>query len=127
MQKSINMTRAAFDSAIIAQSDDEDYQESGYVVFKNSSNIYHLCAYGHCSCYDTFTDLVGGGISDNPASGTITPEWSGTKEELIRLAKNDLDPTWASSGRPRKNNDADSDVDHLREVYAQVLKKFGVR
>lgn len=118
------VTGKEFKESIIAQDDDGDYRESGYVacVFKRGDERFAcLFHYSHCSCYDTWASICGGGISNYPEENEIMEpawDWLGSVEELVEKAKNDMDPTlgW------RKNDDRDDDVDHLREAYRQILE-----
>ena len=93
---------------VIAQHDDNDYEESGYVVVHDLvTDEYALGNYAHCSCYGTWEALSGW-------------NWIGTKKDLIKLAKNRLDPDMPE----REANPEDYDYDHLVEVYKQVLNKL---
>lgn len=93
---------------IIAQDDDCDYSESGYVIIYDVvEKKYAIGRYSHCSCYGTWSAL--GDWS-----------WIGSKRQLIKMAKNKLDPDMPE----RKADPADYDYDHLEEVYKQVLKYF---
>lgn len=107
--------REDFEKAIIAQDDDNDYQESGYVVVR-VGNWCALSDYGHCSCFGTWTDLNGCG------SDGIRWCWMGTYEELLELARNGMDPALPQ----RKADPADSDYDHLMAVYGQVLSSYNL-
>ena len=100
------------ESCIIAQHDDCDYSESGYVVFYyDDLDRALIYGYGHCSCFSTATAI---------ADANFTPSWIGTKHKLLKLAKNKLD--FSLEGRPA--NSEDFDYDHLMNVYDQVLKYF---
>lgn len=90
---------------VIAQDDDRDYQESGYVVCVKDG-LAAIGSYEHCSCFGTWDE-----------QGYPKEVWSGTVAELIALAAGDFDP--AVSGR--KLSDQDYDVDHLRACYQQVM------
>lgn len=92
---------------VIAQDDDNDYGESGYVVCvkDNDARIGH---YGHCSCYGTWDD------------GVLTWLWEGSLSELYKMALNQIDPVYPG----RKSDPEDSDYDHLMAVYSQTLKYF---
>lgn len=50
------MDRDQWYDCIIAQDDDFDYSESGWVAFHYEGG-YYLAQYSHCSCYDTFEAL----------------------------------------------------------------------
>lgn len=109
--------RDKFHKAIIAQDDDNDYDESGYVAVK----IDDWCAisrYGHCSCYDTWADITGGGISDYEGSRDPQWDWTGTWEEMLNLAERKADLTMPE----REANPKDHDYDHLMNVYKQILE-----
>ena len=105
-----------FRQSIVAQSDDENYQESGYVVVQ-IDNWVAIARYGHCSCYDTWADLTGGGISDDEGPNDPCWNWQGTPEEFDILAKMVADPIMPE--RPASPDDYD--YDHLVAVYAQWL------
>ena len=51
-----HMARPDFQRTIIAQDDDNGYQESGYVACVDG-DWAGLTSYSHCSCFDTFTAL----------------------------------------------------------------------
>lgn len=93
---------------VIAQDDDNDYSESGYFIVKVNDN-YGLYRYSHCSCFGTWEDF-----SDNNLSFT----WVGTKEDLLYLAFNNMDPSMPD----RKADPSDYDYNHLSVVYAEVIK-----
>ncbi len=125
------LTGAEFEKAIIAQDDDNDYQERGYVagvLDKGGARFAFLGSYGHCSCYGTWADLCGGGISDYFEPNEVKlPKftWVGSVAELVRMAVGELDPCLTG----RKVAAEDSDADHLRAVYAGVrewAKKNGL-
>ena len=105
-------------SLIIAQDDDEDYEEYGWVALIYEGVAY-LGNYGHCSCYGTGTALTGeqvGGSTDYDAGFNFT--WSGTPAELVALAKGNRDPAMPE----RESNPNDSDYDHLQAVYAKIIE-----
>ena len=94
---------------VVAQDDDyegiEHCSESGYVVVKdNTTNEYAIGRYSHCSCYGTWS-----------AMGCWS--WVGTREELLKMATNRLDPDMPE----READPEDYDYDHLVSVYQQVL------
>lgn len=93
---------------VIAQDDDNDYSESGYFIVKVNDN-YGLYRYSHCSCFGTWE-----AFSNNNLSFT----WVGTKEDLLYIAKNNMDPSMPD----RKADPEDYDYDHLSVVYAEVIK-----
>jgi len=111
-----NLTREQFyrDGLIIAQDDDEDYDESGYVVIRMGENAV-IAHYGHCSCYDTWDDLIGGewGI---PCGF----HWFGSLDELKVMAEEVKDPMVPD----RVAEEGDFDYDHLFKVYDQVRAWF---
>lgn len=105
-----------FSDSIIAQDDDEDYSESGYVVVR----IGDWCAiarYGHCSCFGTWASITGGGISDSEGDTDPQWDWQGTHAQLLDMARRTADPSMPE----RAADPEDSDYDHLQKVYQQVL------
>jgi len=112
----MNMTREQFESSIIGQHDDCGWDDSGYVagVFDGTAFI---ARYAHCSCYDTFDALCGGGIGDDFDSGSIQTDWRGTPAELVDMARRCADPVFPD----RTAIPDDSDYDNLQEVYRQVI------
>lgn len=111
------MTREDFRKMIIAQDDDNDYSESGWVALVNGRQAA-LATYGHCSCYSTFTSLCGGGISDTYKSGKPRLTWRGTPAELVRMAARRADPAMPD----RDADPKDYNYDHLVNVYDAVLE-----
>lgn len=101
-------------SKVIAQSDDNDYQESGWIAVVDGKKAA-LGNYSHCSCYGTWTALGGGGLSSS--GGDPIFEWEGSVTELIHMAKRKADPCVPS----REANPEDYDYDHLMDVYQQIL------
>jgi hypothetical protein len=110
-------TDKEFHNSVIAQSDDEYYQESGYVIVERDG-VASIGHYSHCSCYATFTSLCGGGISDSYDEGTVTWAWQGSIQELLDLAKGNFD--YVVPGRQIDSEDCDAD--HLLDCYKQVLE-----
>jgi len=108
--------RDLFRQSIVAQDDDCDYSESGWVAVV-VGDWAALTKYGHCSCYDTWADITGGGISDNEGPEEPRWDWQGTVDGLVRLAKNKLDPALTD----RVASTEDYDYDHLMKVYEQIL------
>lgn len=106
-----------FRRSIIAQDDDNDYEESGWVCVR----IADWCAltrYGHCSCYDTWASITGGGISDDEGPDDPHWDWQGTWAQLLEIAKGKMD-----TGLPgRMIEKEDYDYDHLLNVYRQILE-----
>ena len=96
---------------VIAQSDDEDYSECGWVCYEHDGTM-HLANYSHCSCYGTWTVIDDGG----------GPSWSGTREELIALVRGNRDPDMPE----RRSTPGDSDYKHLQAVYAELRKHFAI-
>ena len=92
---------------IIAQHDDEDYNESGWVcVYDLKDDKYALGHYSHCSCFGTWEALEDGW------------NWEGSLQELLGLANNMLDPDMPE----RKISPEDYDLDHLTAVYQQIIQ-----
>lgn len=92
---------------IIAQDDDEDWEESGWVALVFNDHEAALSQYSHCSCYGTFG--IGGAIE--------SWDWTGTPDQLVELAKNKRDPNMPE----READPKDYDYDHLMSVYQQIL------
>ncbi len=109
------MTLEQFEASVIAQDDDQDYQEAGYVAGVHEG-VAFISRYSHCSCYGTFDALCGGGIGDSFSSGSLTLDWTGTVEELIDMATRIADPVMPD----RAAVDSDYDYDHLVKVYAGI-------
>lgn len=101
----VKTARDIFRDSIIAQDDDDDYSESGYVAVV-IGDWDALARYSHCSCNDTWEYIESDGW-----------DWSGTVSELLKLAKNKLDP----SVKDRKSSPEDCDYDHLMNVYSEIL------
>lgn len=118
------MTGEEFARSVIAQDDDNDYQESGWVacvIERAGVPIALLGRYGHCSCYGTWASLTGGGISDWPADDEVRRpvwDWIGSPADLAAMADRLADPAkpdWMIT-------DQDYDYDHLLAVYSQVAE-----
>lgn len=121
-QQTVDMSCPYFVDNIIAQDDDCDWEESGYVVVALPKKKYAIFHYSHCSCYGTWESLTGDGYSsgnDAPVR-TLTPMWVGTKAGLLKLAKNLMDPAMPK----RVASTDDYDHDHLMAVYGQVIEYF---
>ena len=103
--------RDLFEKSIIAQDDDKDYSESGWVAVV-VGDWAAISRYSHCSCFGTWDDLTGEGGSDPRW------DWQGTVKQLIKMAKDCADPAIPK----RKADEKDYDYDHLVEVYRQVLE-----
>lgn len=99
--------RQEFTKSIIAQDDDEDYQESGYVVCRQGNDC-GIARYSHCSCYGTWTSLA-----DNPPFFV----WEGSYADLLDLAMRGADPSMPL----RQASSKDCDYDRLMAVYKQIL------
>ncbi len=114
------LTRDTFRSNVIAQADDEDWQESGWVAVLYAGVAY-LTRYGHCSCYGTWTAICGGGVNKSAES---LPDnwyvWSGTPAELLDMAVRRADPAIPE----REMDNRDHDAHHLRAVYAQLIERW---
>lgn len=115
----MRMTREQFQQAVVGQADDEDWEESGYVacVFGGLAVIGH---YSHCSCYGTFDDLCGGGISELFEEGEPSWDWSGSVAELRDMASRTADPAMPD----RVADEDDHDYRHLVNMYQQVQEHF---
>lgn len=96
-------------ASIIAQDDDNDYQESGWLCRYLGDDMYGLVRYGHCSCYDTWE-----AVSDE------SPDWEGTREEILDMARNKRDPYFPE----RESDPKDYDYDHLMAVYQTIIEKL---
>jgi hypothetical protein len=103
-------TNDEFRNAIIAQDDSGGYDPGGYVVVSDGKR-YAIARFGHCSCYGTWTAL-----SDK--SGVIW-DWEGSLRELLKLARNKMDPHCSIGSR--KANEEDYDYCYLMSCYTQVL------
>lgn len=91
---------------VIAQDDDNDYSESGWVAVV-VDGMAALARYSHCSCYSTWDTLD---------SNLRKWDWFGTPDQIVELAKNDMDPYL-----PERQSDK-KDYDHLRSVYDQIIE-----
>lgn len=109
--------RELFQASIVAQDDDRDYQESGWVAVV-VGNWAALTKYGHCSCYDTWASITGGGVSDDEGPDEPRWDWTGTPEELVELAVSKSDPAL----KGRTVSEEDYDYDHLMNVYTQIIE-----
>lgn len=119
----VRMTGDEFQKSIVGQKDDEDYSESGWVALKVERNgrLYGmLTSYGHCSCYDTWASICGGGVSDYYAGDEVKEpsfDWIGSWDGLVELARSEVNPY--------KGTPVDEERDSgkwLRETYQQVLQ-----
>lgn len=112
-------TRRQFQAAIIAQDDDNDYSESGYVAVVVGDQAA-LASYGHCSCYGTWDSLCGGGVGDYFDEDSVQSprwDWEGSVDELVRMAARRADPRLPQ----RDANPEDYNYDHLVKVYDEVI------
>lgn len=114
----VTIPRDKFGAAVIAQDDDNDYQESGWVACILDGRAY-LARYSHCSCFGTESALAGGGVSDM-GEAMLTMDWEGTPAELLAMARRKADPNMPD----RTSVDADYDHDHLMKVYEQVIARL---
>lgn len=105
-----------FRNHVVAQDDDCDYSESGWVAVVKG-RYAALATYGHCSCYGTWTAIHKGGVRTTGGT-TVVWDWIGPVQGLIRLAKTNGDPHM----KGRTANPEDCDYHHLQEVYRQVLE-----
>ena len=116
------ITQDTFGDCIIAQDDDNDYDESGWIALVDGDEAY-LASYSHCSCFGTWTALRGESYDyDNALDRNGLPAnwyvWTGTRKELIELAKRKADPAVPD----REAQVGDCDYDHLMKVYEMILK-----
>jgi hypothetical protein len=113
------VTSDNFETLVVAQDDDNDYDESGWVAVVDGEDAY-LAQYSHCSCYGTWTSLCGGSyskhVSDLPSNWYV---WKGTRKELVEMATRKADPAVPE----REIQGSDCDGDHLCAVYEQVVSK----
>lgn len=113
------LTRQEFEAAIIAQDDDCDYSESGWVACVFSDGVASIGSYSHCSCYGTFDSLCGNdGYVEWDAARSASFVWSGSVSELVEMARLTADPVLTD----RQASSDDYDYDHLIEMYRQVLE-----
>lgn len=128
----MNLTSDQFRLSIIAQSDNEDYQESGWVALIANGQAA-LAHYSHCSCFGTFTsldvnghptlDVNGHPTYENTYLGELSVDWEGTPKELLAIAKGRLNPL-VKGNPPIDPNEFDMDLDHLKRVYDGVIAFF---
>lgn len=115
----MNLTYKQFFNSVIAQDDDCDYDESGYVICVFPDNKAAIFSYSHGSYYGTWEALGGldGDGYDRPdLEREINSVWNGTVDQLIHMAENNLD--FSIEGRPI--DPSDYDADHLLACYKQV-------
>lgn len=111
----ISMNRNQFEESIIAQDDDCDWSESGYVAGR-FNGVCFIARYSHCSCYGTWEDISGDSSWSDDKLVDVAFDWIGTLEQLIEMAEKCLDP--AMPDRPA--DPEDYDFDHLTEVYKTI-------
>ena len=122
----VRITGDQFHAAVIAQDDDNDYSESGYfaAVFAFAGvDVAVIGQYAHCSCYDTWASICGGGISDYFAGDSIQQprfNWIGSVPALLDMARRVADPSLPQRAAVTE----DSDYDHLIAMYTQVIAYF---
>lgn len=119
----MKINRKLFEKSIIAQHDDQDYSESGYVACVIDDRAY-LFRYSHCSCYGTWEALSNFDDcyydDETPEDREISAVWEGSIKDLVYLAATKADPAMPE----RESNPDDYDHDHLMEVYKQVLEYY---
>lgn len=94
----------------------EDYETKGYLACVEGERAA-IGRIGHCSCYGTW----GYGDDDQNPEG-LTECWSGSLEELKRLAANNLDPDMPS----REINSSDYMGQYLLGLYAELREIYGI-
>lgn len=102
--------RLEWQQYVIAQDDDNDDQESGYIAAIKDGRAA-LTRYSHCSCY---------GTRDYVDENLEKWDWSGTPQELLTLAERGCDPDMPS----RQASPDDCDYEHLIHVYNQIIAYF---
>lgn len=122
----VRLTGNQFRTAVIVQDDDYAYQESRYfaAVFAfGGVDVAVIGQYSHCSCYDTWVSICGGGISDYFEGDSIQEpkfDWIGSVPALLDMARRNADPSL-----PQRTAVAeDSDYDYLTAMYTQVIEYF---
>ena len=110
------VSSSEWESSVIAQASSGGYDPSGWIAWVHDGRAY-LSTYGHCSCYGTFTALCGGGISDYLEIGEPGFVWSGTPNQMVKLAKKKADPH-----RPDREADKeDYCYQYLMDVFDTIL------
>lgn len=118
----VRMTGGEFSKSVVAHDDDNDYSESGWVVVRvrRGEVDYGLIArYSHCSCYDTWASICGGGLSDYYAEDVeMEPsfDWVGTWDAVVKMASESIDPMTGCVA-----NERTEDADHLAAVWVAVI------
>ena len=108
--------RDKFLDHVIAQDDDNDCEENGWVAVV-IGDWAALTSYGHCSCYDTWASITGGGAGIEPRHDPKW-DWTGTVSDLVKLARETRDPVMPD----RAMDEKDCDFDRLMKVYAQIIE-----
>lgn len=117
------MEREEYEECRIARSADNVYDPSGWVACiaeRQGLRIAMIGSFSHCSCYDTWDDLCGCGISMSVGYGDmVRPKWAwiGSVEDMLVLARNSADPIVLA----RVISTADYNAHHLLELYRQIL------
>lgn len=105
-----------FRQSVIAQDDDGGYDVSGWIAVA-IGDWSALTRYGHCSCFDTWASVTGGGIGDYEGPSEPLWDWQGPPDKLVELAHIKADP-----GLPGRTSIPDDyDHTHLMKVYDQIL------
>lgn len=112
-----------FAAAQVAWDDSGGYDPAGWIAYvfdRGGRKVAALTSFGHCSCYDTWSSLNGGGVAVYSANTPMSPQfdWVGSVEGLVSLARRNADPR--NPSRPPEYHDK-----HLHAVYAAVLEKYG--
>lgn len=91
----------------IARADNsDDYENSGWVAIFDGEQA-GMFRFGHCSCYGTWNDEACGGI-----------DWVGTREEMLNMARERLDPTMPE----RKIEEGEYDYCNISLLYDRILE-----
>ena len=97
---------------------EEDCENGGYVIMRMPDGMIGIAQFGHCSCYDTFESLIGGGVDGYSSSGTIRMDWVGTPAEMLDMALNSRDPSM-----PKRTIEPDEFMGReINEAYRNYLK-----
>lgn len=114
----LTLKPSEFTNWTIAQDDDQDYSESGYIALVTDDGVAYMAYYSHCSCYGTWESLAAPAYPYEGNEATLTFDWSGTPDELVDMAKRIADPANSNANA----NPEDYDYDHLCKVYEQVIE-----
>lgn len=117
----MKMSGKQFSASTVAQDDDQDYSESGYVVCVNG-DIASVFNYFHCSCYGTWKAISGSYEGDSEMD--VTPLWEGTVGDLAVKAQ--AGECLVFPGRLVADTD-DYDKDHLLKVYQDYLVWYNTK